>query len=277
MSEKTIKSILITFTSICMFFFCILPFIWMCVISFSKNPDFLSRSPAKFIFTLTNYYEIISIKSLHFIDYLKNSLIVCSLSTIIVIVIASLAAYAFSRINFPGRLIIPVMVLAFSMFPQISIVGFLFRFMTKIGIINTYPALIFPYIAWTLPFALWILLSYFIQLPHELDESGMVDGATRIQILLRIIFPVAAPGIFACAILIFISCFNEFLFAFMLTSDFRARTIPIGIVLFQGLHGEIPWGQIMAISAVSAVPLIVMTLIFQKRIISGLTAGAVKG
>jgi len=158
-----------------------------------------------------------------------------------------------------------MVILAVSMFPQISIVGYLFKIMTSLGWINT--------TAWTMPMSLWILISYFTQLPKDLDEAAMIDGASRIQTLTRIIIPLAAPSIFSTALLVFISSFNEFMFALMLTTDYHARTIPVGIAMFQGLHGEIPWG---ATSAIAAVPLVILTLIFQRYIVQGLTAGALK-
>jgi multiple sugar transport system permease protein len=163
------------------------------------------------------------------------------------------------------------------MFPQIGLIGYLFKMMTWLGWINTYNALVFPYIAWTLPLSLWILVSYFRQIPVELEEAAMVDGCTRRQILQKIVLPVALPGIFSVFLLAFISALNEFMFALMLTTDYNARTVPVGIALFQGLHGQTPWGNIMAASVVTALPVVILTLVFQRHIISGLTKGAVKG
>ena len=144
---------------------------------------------------------------------------------------ASLAAYAITRLTFPGRLLIPLVLLAFSMFPQISIVGYLFKMMIGLGWINTYAGLIFPYITLGLPLALWIMLSTFSEISTELDRAALVDGATHIQILHKIILPLAAPGALSATLLVFIYSFNEFLFAMMLTTDYRARTIPVGIAL----------------------------------------------
>jgi multiple sugar transport system permease protein len=163
------------------------------------------------------------------------------------------------------------------MFPQISLVSYLFKVMTRLGWINTYNALILPYIAWILPLSLWILTSYFSQIPRELDRAAYVDGCSQWQALRKVIFPVAAPGLFSTGLLAFIFAFNEFMFALMLTADHRARTIPVGIALFQGLHGEIPWGNIMAASTLTTFPVIILTIFFQRHIIQGLTRGAVKG
>ncbi len=255
-------------------FFCLIPFLWMLIISFNERSDFLLNR--KIVLTLKNYLDIISVHNLHFLSFLKNSMIVAGLSAVLSTMVASLAAYAVSRIKFSGRFIFIIGVLGLSMFPQICIVGYLYKFMSRLGWINTYPGLLLPYIAWSLPLGLWIMLSYFSQIPKELDEAAMVDGASRFQILTRVILPVALPGFFSTMLLLFIFSFNEFLFALMLTTDYHARTVPVGIALFQGLHGEIPWGYIMSASTVSCLPVILIALIFQKQIIQGLTRGAVK-
>lgn len=276
MREERIKSLLICAGAAFMLVFCLFPFMWMLVVSFSKAPEFLSAQ-SSFAFTLRNYYEIIFNRSVHFMDYLKNSIVISSVVAIFATFFASLSAYAITRLHFPGRILIPIGMLALSMFPQISVIGYLFRLMTKLGWINTYNALIFPYIALTLPLSLWIMLSYFAQLPTDLDKSALVDGATRFQVLRKIISPIAAPGVFSTILLIFIFSFNEFLFALMLTVDYKARTIPVGIALFQGLHGQIPWGFIMASAVVASIPLVLLAAIFQRYIVQGLTRGALKG
>jgi multiple sugar transport system permease protein len=167
-------------------------------------------------------------------------------------------------------------VLAFSMFPQICIVGYLFKIMSSLGLINTFSALILPYISWSVPLALWLQMSYFSQLPHDIDNAARVDGANRSQVLIKVILPIALPGFLSTVLLLFMFSFNEFLFALMLTTDHAARTVPVGIALFQGLHGELPWGYIMAASVISCIPIVLIALAFQKRIIQGLTRGAVK-
>ena len=207
---------------------------------------------------------------------MRNSIIISAASAVISVFFAALAAYAVTRLPLSGKLPLMFFILALSMFPPVSLVGYLYKLMTALGWINTYPALILPYVAWTLPLSLWILVSYFSRIPRDLDRAGLIDGCSRIQILFKIIFPVAAPGIFATLLLAFIFAFNEFLFALMLTTDHAARTIPVGIALFEGLHGQIPWGEIMAAAAMAAVPVVVLALIFQQRIIQGLTRGAVK-
>jgi len=254
--------------------FCLLPFVWMVAVSLSKTPDFLVRGD--YGFTIKNYLDILRLENLHFLDYLRNSLLVSGIVAVSSATIGALAAYAVSRLSFPGKIVIVLSVLALSMFPQISVVGYLYKFMSNIGWINTYNTLIFPYIAFSLPLAFWILLSYFSQIPREIDEAALVDGANRAQTLFRVILPITLPGFLSAILLLFMFSFNEFLFALMLTTDFRARTVPVGIALFQGLHGELPWGYIMAASAISSVPVILIALFFQRRIVQGLTRGAVK-
>jgi multiple sugar transport system permease protein len=275
MREERVKKILFFVGISFVLFFCLFPFLWMVGVSFAKSPDFLIKGD--FCFSWKNYIDILKLRNLHFIDYLKNSAIVAGIAAILGATIAGLAAYAISRLEFGGKLLIVIGVVALSMFPQISMVGYLFKFMSGLGWINTYPALIFPYIAFSLPLGLWMLLSYFSGIPRELDKAALVDGATHLGILAKIILPLALPGFLSTILLLFMFCFNEFLFALMLTTDFRARTVPVGIALFQGLHGQIPWGYIMAASVVSSIPMIIIALFFQRYIIGGLTRGAVKG
>lgn len=274
--EETIQSILTVAGCVFMLVFCLTPFIYMTITSINSSPEFLSEY-TDLDFTIKNYHDILADKYLHFLDYLRNSIIVSGVSALFAVIIGGIAAYAITRLPFPGKALILFSVLAVSMFPQISLISYLFKFMSALGLINTYSALIFPYIAWILPLSLWILVNYFSLIPVELDKAALIDGCSRLQILRKVIFPVAAPGLLSTALLAFIFAFNEFVFAIMLTTDYHARTIPVGIALFQGLHGEIPWGTIMAAATITTVPVVILTLIFQRRIIEGLTRGALKG
>ena len=276
MSEKGIKMAIIIAGSAFMLSFFMIPIIYMVITSLARKPDFLSQQTL-FRFTLENYRSVLKIKSLHFMDYLWNSLWVSGVSAFFCVLIAGLAAYAMTRLAFPGKVFLLLFVLAVSMFPQISLVGYIYKLLEGAGWINTYQGLILPYIAWILPLSLWILVSYFAQIPRELDRAALIDGCTNRQVVQKIIFPIAAPGLFSTALLAFIFAFNEFMFALMLTTDYRSRTIPVGIALFQGLHGEIPWGTIMAASTLSVLPILILILAFQRHIIQGLTRGAVKG
>jgi multiple sugar transport system permease protein len=273
--EEMVKSVLIFSTGLFLLAFTLGPFIWMIWISLADRADFLITG--KVSYSLANYHQVLSAHSLHFLDYLKNSLWISTITATVVTVFSSMAAYAVSRMRFPGRSVVPLLILAMSMFPQISIVGYLFEMFSRMGLINSHMALILPYIAWTIPIALWINMSYFTQIPLDLDRAALVDGASRMKVLYKIVFPLALPGIFSSALLVFIACFNEFLFAIMLTIDYTAQTLPVGIALFQGLHGEIPWGNLMAASAIASIPLVILTLIFQRYIVAGLMGGAVKG
>ncbi|MGA8263799.1 MAG: carbohydrate ABC transporter permease [Ignavibacteriaceae bacterium] len=276
MKEERIKKLLFFFSAAFLMLFCIIPILWMIVVSFSKNPDFLSEQVSYF-FTLNNYSEIFTSNAVHLIAYLKNSIIISGLAAFFTTIIASLSAYSITRLKFPGKIIIPVFLLGVSMFPQISLIGYLFKILTNLNWINTYYALLFPYITLSLPLALWILLSHFSRLSKELDNAALIDGAGRFKILQKIILPVSLPGLFSAFILSFIFTFNEFLFALMFTIDYKARTIPVGIALFEGLHGQIPWGYIMAASVIAVIPIIIIIALFQKYIMQGLTEGAIKG
>ena len=265
MKEEKLKKTLLFIIAVIMLAFCIIPFLWMIVVSFSKKPDFLSEQ-VSYVFTLNNYFEIFTSNAVHLIAYLRNSIIVSGLSAFFTTIIASLSAYSITRLKFPGRIILPVFLLGVSMFPQISLLGYLFKIMANLG-----------WITLSLPLALWIMLSHFSKISKELDNAALIDGAGRLKILNRIILPVSLPGLFSAFILSFIFSFNEFLFALMFTIDYKARTIPVGIALFEGLHGQIPWGYIMAAAVIAVLPIIIIIALFQKYIMQGLTEGAIKG
>lgn len=274
MSQERIMSIVSGVGMAGMVLFCLIPVGYMIAVSLSGTPDIFSGGMTV---TGQNYADVLTSENFHVLAYLRNSIVISLISAIAAVFIGALAAYAVTRMPFPGRMFLLFAVLAMSMFPQISLINYLFKLMSDLGWINTYPALILPYSAWILPLSLWILVSYFAQIPHDLDRAALVDGCTRLQILRRIIFPVAAPGLLATFLLAFIFAFNEFMFALTLTADYHVRTIPVGIALFQGIHGETPWGQIMAVAAISVVPVIILAIVFQRHIIQGLTRGAVKG
>jgi trehalose/maltose transport system permease protein len=275
MNEDRVRTVLIACGGALLVLFALAPFVWMVWVSLVSRPDFLSTGSAEY--TLSNYADVLGSPSLHFMSYFANSLIVSAVTAVVVTVLTCFAGYAVSRLRFPGRIAVPLFVLAMSMFPQISIVGFLFRTFSSLGWLNTHAALVLPYTALTVPLALWINMSYFAQIPVDLDKAALVDGAGRVRALIAIVLPLALPGIFSSFLLVFIQCFNEFLFAIMLTTDYHAQTLPVGIALFVGTHGEIPWGNLMAASVIGSVPLVGLTLLCQRYIIAGLTGGAVKG
>lgn len=261
--------------AVAMTIFCLGPIVYMALTAMSHRPDFLAPG-AGFAFTAAHFLEVLRTESLHFPEYFRNSLVVSGISAFFSVSVAAPAAYAVTRLAIPGRVAVLFAVLAVSMFPQVSLVSYLFKLMTAMGWINTYAALVLPYTAWILPLSLWILTSYFSRVPRDIDRAALVDGCGPLEALWKVIVPVAAPGIFSTALLAFIFAFNELLFALMLTTDHRARTIPAGIALFEGLHGETPWGAVMAAATLTVVPVVALTLVFQRRIIQGLTRGAVK-
>lgn len=210
------------------------------------------------------------------IGYLVNSTIVAGSTTVATITLGTLAGYALARL--PRRLaqLALMGILACAMFPQIAIAGPIWRFLQLMGWLNTYQGLVLPYVALTLPLSVWILALFFREMPKELEDAALVDGCTRLGALVRIILPLSAPGLFTAAILSFIYAWNEFFLALLIVTDPARQTMPVGIALFQGEH-TVPWGEIAAASFITTAPLVVMVLLFQRRIVTGLSAGAIKG
>jgi ABC-type glycerol-3-phosphate transport system permease component len=205
----------------------------------------------------------------------RNSLVIATATTVLCVAIASTCAYALARLRFRGRRLVLGAMLAVSMFPQISIVAPLYMLLRNVGLIDTYPGLVLPYLTFALPLAVWLLVGYFKQLPPELEDAAYVDGASRLRTLTTIVLPLAAPGIATTAILTFVYCWNEFLFALSFTITHERQTVPVAVALFRGQF-QIPWGQILAATIVSTLPVLVLVAAFQRRILSGLTAGSVK-
>ena len=207
---------------------------------------------------------------------IRNSLIVAGSTTLFCISIGSLAAWALARLRFRGKGAILGGLLAVSLFPQISLVSPLFLLLRWLRLIDTYPGLILPYLTFAMPLAVWLLTSFFRQLPPDLEEAAAVDGATPWQTFTRVLLPLAAPGLATTAILTFIYCWNEFLFALSFTLGPERQTVPVAIALFRGQY-QVPWGQILAAAVIATAPVALLVLAFQRRIVQGLTAGAVKG
>jgi multiple sugar transport system permease protein len=212
-----------------------------------------------------------------FLIFIRNSLLIAGATTLLAIVVGALAAYALARLPIRGRMLILGGILAATMFPGTSIIGPLFMVISGLGLVNTFPGLIWPYTSFALPFTVWVLTNFFGQIPLELEEAAEVDGCSPMQAFLRIILPLAAPGLATAAILVFIAAWNEFLFAVTFTRTNDLRTVPVGIASFTGIRDEVPWGEVSAAAVIVTLPLIILTIIFQKRIVQGLTAGAVKG
>lgn len=226
--------------------------------------------------TLSNYRDIFG--SGEFVRPLVNSIGISLITTVLAVGLASLAAYAIARLDFPGKALLLSGALAIAMFPPVSIIGPLFNIWRSTGLYDTWPGLILPYMTFALPLAIWTLAAFFREIPFDLEEAAQVDGATQGQAFRRVILPLAMPGVFTSAIIVFIFCWNDFLFAVSLTSTNNARTVPAATAFFTSSSNFInPTGQIAAAAIVVTLPIIVMVLVFQRRIVAGLTAGAVKG
>ncbi|MET0827688.1 MAG: carbohydrate ABC transporter permease, partial [Acidimicrobiales bacterium] len=213
-----------------------------------------------------------------FTSALRNSFGISIIATLLSVIVAMFAAYAIARLEFPGKKILLSMALAIAMFPQAALVGPLFNMWRNLGIYDTWIGLIIPYLTFALPLSIWTMSAFFRQIPWEMEQAAQVDGATSWQAFRKVIVPLAAPGVFTTAILTFFFCWNEFLFAASLTSTDRARTVPAALSFFTGQSQfQSPVTAVMAASVVVTVPIVIIVLVFQRRIVAGLTAGAVKG
>ena len=223
--------------------------------------------------TLDHYRALFAQRD--FLTPIKNSLVVAASTTALCVAVGSLCAYALARLEFRGKTPLLAFVLAVSMFPQITVVSPLYLVLRELGLIDTYPGLVFPYVTFAMPLTVWLLVGFFRQLPRELEEAAMVDGAGRLRIFWEIILPLALPGLATTAILTFVYCWNEFLFALSFTVGPERQTVPVAIALLRGRY-QVPWGQTLAAAIVAAVPVAVLVLAFQRWIVSGLTGGALK-
>jgi multiple sugar transport system permease protein len=226
--------------------------------------------------TFDNYRSIL--QAGEFTRPLRNSIGVALIATLLAVALATLAAYAIARLRFPGKKAVLTGALAIAMFPPISIIGPLFDMWRSLGLYDTWAGLVIPYMTFTLPLAIWTLSAFFREIPWELEQAAQVDGATPFEAFRKVIVPLAAPGVFTAAILVFFFAWNDFLFAISLTSTDTSRTVPAALAFFTGdSQFEQPTGSIAAAAVVVTIPIVVMVLVFQRRIVAGLTAGAVKG
>ena len=207
---------------------------------------------------------------------IRNSLVVAGSTTAVAVALGSICAYALARLRFRGKAPVLAFVLAVSMFPQISIVSPLYLLLRELRLLNTYPGLVLPYLSFAMPLTIWLLAGFFRQLPADLEEAAAMDGAGRLRTFWTIIVPLSWPGIATTAILTFLYCWNEFLFALSFTLGPERYTVPVAITLFRGQY-QVPWGEILAAAVVATIPVVVIVLIAQRGIVAGLTSGAVKG
>jgi ABC-type glycerol-3-phosphate transport system permease component len=214
--------------------------------------------------TLEHYRALIS--SRRFWVPVQSSLIVAGSTSLLSIVIGSACAYALARLRFRGKALIIAGTLAISMFPQISIVSPLYLLLRSLGLIDTYPGLVLPYLTFALPLSVWLLYAYFRQLPRELEEAALIDGASRLRALWEVVVPLALPGVVTTAILTFVYCWNEFLFALSFTIGPEHQTVPVAIALLRGRY-QVPWGEVMAAATVATLPVALIVIVFQRRIV----------
>jgi multiple sugar transport system permease protein len=255
--------------------FSLLPFLWFVTTSWKSATEISAIPPVLWpSFHWEHYHAALAQHGL--LRYIANSAIVAGATTVISIVIASLAAYALARFKLRWARYYLLLVLALSMFPQIAIAGPVWRLLSGMGWLNSYQGIVVAYISLSLPFATWVLTTFFKELPYDIEEAALIDGCSRWQVLRHVVFPVAAPGVFTAAILVFIHAWNEFFFALIILTYPAVQTLPVGIALFPGEY-TMPWGEIAAASTIATLPLIALTLMFQRRIVQGLSAGAVKG
>ncbi len=256
--------------------FSVFPFYYAILTSLKTGTDLFRIDYLPRSFSLQNYAGVFS--SGVFMRNVLNSVIVATSVVVISLFLAVTAAYALSRIHFRGRTLLLLTILAVSMFPQIAVLAGLFEMVRAAGIYNSLLSLIFAYMIFTLPFTVWVLTTFMRELPVEIEEAAIVDGASPFTIVTRVFLPLMWPAMVTTGLLAFIAAWNEFLFALTFVSNNEQRTVPVAIALLSGASDqEIPWGTIMAASVIVTVPLIALVLVFQRKIIAGLTAGGVKG
>ncbi|HET9287583.1 MAG TPA: carbohydrate ABC transporter permease [Gaiella sp.] len=262
------------------FFYAVFPFYWALRSAFTAEAD-LFTTPVQYIPldpTLDNFRAVF--ESGQFQRALLNSTIVAGAVTLVAVAVGSIAGYALGRFRFRGRSATLYLMLSMTIFPQIAILGALYTMINRFGLYDSLGALVFSYMVLVLPLTVWILTTFMRGLPKDLEEAAYVDGASPLQTFYRVMLPLVAPGLVTAGLLAFISAWNEFLFALSFTQTPERQTVPVAIVSFTGESGSAfdrPWGQIMAATVIVTIPLITLTLILQKRILAGLTAGAVKG
>jgi multiple sugar transport system permease protein len=262
---------------------------WILSLSF-KGPGETGAGSPQFLpetWSIQNYRDILGFGSVtpgqentnnDFLAALRNSFGIAAIATFLSVIFATLAAYAIARLDFKGKRLVLSLALAIAMFPVVALVGPLFDLWRTLGLFNTWPGLIIPYMSFTLPLAIWTLSAFFREIPWEMEQAAQVDGATSWQAFRKVIVPLAAPGVFTAAILTFFFAWNEFVLALSLTSTTASRTVPAQLSFFVGPDPfNPPYGLLATASVVVTVPIIIIVLLFQRKIVAGLTSGAVKG
>ena len=254
----------------------LIPVVWLASLSFKDPATIADGSFLPQKWTLDNYRGIFSTSL--FTRALVNSIGIALISTALAVVVGSMAAYAVARLRFPGKGVLVAAPLLIAIFPQISLVNPMFNLWRQLGLFDTWPGLIIPYLTFSLPLTIFTLSAFFREIPWDLEKAARVDGATPLQAFLRVIAPLAAPSLVTTAILVFIICWNDFVFAISLTSTSASQTVPAAIAFFSGASQfQTPIGSIAAAGVVITIPIILFVFFFQRRIVAGLTSGAVKG
>jgi multiple sugar transport system permease protein len=257
---------------------CLLPVVWIIMLSFKPQAETAAGSP-QFLpkeWTWDNFESVL--KNDDFQRALINSFGISIIATVLSVILATLAAYAIARLQFRGKKLVLSLALAIAMFPVVALIGPLFDMWRTIGLFDTWPGLIIPYMSFTLPLAIWVLTAFFREIPWEMEQAAQVDGATAWQAFRKVIVPLAAPGVFTAAILTFFFAWNDFVFGISLTSTINARPVPAQLAFFVGPDQfNPPVSTLAAASVMVTIPVILLVLLFQRKIVAGLTAGAVKG
>ncbi|WP_432491916.1 carbohydrate ABC transporter permease [Kineococcus auxinigenes] len=259
--------------------YALVPVAWIVSLSLKNEADLSNRSFLPTNVTWENYEGIFSgTASDLFLPALRNSVITCLLATLIAVVLSMFAAYAIARLNFPGKRLILTSALAVAVFPVITMVTPLFNLWRRVGLYDTIPGLIIPYLALTLPISIWTMSAFFREIPWDMEQAAQVDGATSWQAFRKVIVPLAAPGVFTTAIIAFFIAWNDFVFGISLTSTSDAQPVPAALSSFTGSSYFVqPTGAISAAAVIVTIPVVALALVFQRRIVAGLTNGAVKG
>ena len=256
--------------------FCLFPFYYALTSSLRPPAELFEPALLPHSWTLANYAAVFSEQS--FGRNIVNSVLVAGSVVALALLVGTLAAYALARLHFRGRGALLAAILAVSMFPQVAILSGMFELIRTLGLYNNLAGLTLSYLVFTLPFTIWILTTFMRELPRELEEAALIDGAGPWQTLAQVLAPLVAPAMATAGLLAFIAAWNEFLFALTFTLTDAERTVPVAIALMSGASQyELPWGNLMAASVIVTLPLVALVLVFQRRIVAGLTAGAVKG
>jgi multiple sugar transport system permease protein len=263
---------------------CLLPIVWIISLSFKSEESITTGNPGFFPSDGTfagwdNYNKVLTDDLYAFFPRaILNSIGISLIATTLSVIVATLAAYAIARLEFKGKKLVLSMSLAIAMFPVVSLIGPLFDMWRTFGIYDTWPGLIIPYMSFTLPLAIWTLSAFFREIPWEMEQAAQVDGATSWQAFRKVIVPLAAPGVFTAAILTFFFAWNDFVFGISLTSTEAARPIPASLAFFVGADPfNRPASLLAAAAVIATIPIIIIVLLFQRKIVAGLTSGAVKG